>query len=1488
MNIPLAKPKAFEFNFLTSEDVDEIAVETLTNTSNRKQMPGTVLDAKLGPCTSNYFCNVDGSDIDKCSGHHGKFDLFQPCINVFTIAILQKILHCICIRCSRLLFSYSQLNKIKSLSSDTFKKKVNELYNLTLRNRVCWFDDNNTNGKQRLLSNREYEKYGYCGFRQPDVWLKDEKIMLRPCYYIDNRLDALRLPVITPLHMFEILRNVDKDTCELFGFASSLHCLFYYSFPVPPMIIRLSRTTTSEHDMTKTLRDIQIANNNADKTVIPNLTSGLLKTIEQQKNSNHKIKTNVIKNEMERIEMGKLSTKYTRKKIGVIPECLDFYFDVQRHVSRILDSNSRTKLDVDYGRDRLSLRQTYTANASHQGRVRNSVNGKRIDDSGRLVITPDDYQEVNGFGLPEQCAMKLTIKEVVNIYNYHTLLQAVKNGPLKHPGCNFIERGNEKFLPNANITLKLGDKVLRHVRNGDIMLVNRQPSLHRYAIMAYKLNIHKDNTGKLHLAVMKIIGGDFDGDAVTFMLPHDLESMAEAFCLMNVSENLFKDGKLVIGFVQHAALGAYKLTTTSKLFTHQELFQLLMQGNNVDLALDTLRNNGCNKSIYTGREVMHLLMPTYDLKEYMTASLLNTCMFKRMQQSFNDDNNENIKIIGFVTRILEHYCIQQGVSLTLKDYMHNETDIPQHVRDKAAELKNSANQLSLKETRLIDEENAIIKYLSRARDILGEAIIEHLKKRKYPCGLLDITLSGAKGTLTTITQSSQDGCVGLQLNGLSHRNHLALNHSIDSHIEKFGYVDHSFYDGLTAYEFYLHLISTRIGFIGTSIHTADTGYMYRRLWKFVEDYRIAYKNTVRDAYGEMIMFSYGFDTNMLFLEPLHTPKLTIKDVIHKYFIDDNVYELEKLLYLRSRVLMLKNVPNDVAIPMNLKIFKTFDTTNNSDCSISAKECFQAINALWIRLVLDFDMPNSEVHELSFFELYSSKNLYQMNALTCQENFKHVIETIFLRYSKSVCEVGTPVGLRSSQGTTEPLNQMNLKSSHISGESRPLVGGVVRLKEIFNCNENIQTPCMFICINKEYEDVFDPLNMLLELYLNSILVSWSDKPVVANHMQLVSNVNNNFDPNDQDVVIVTLFLNKMQMMRRKLPPRRVADKLIFSKTLSRDLINVAFTYSSHLESIWYITVTVKRNSKIFNSNSLDDPLPLLASQLHHTLKYEKSLLNGIKDIHDYCKTKKKIQTKDLVTGHIITEERVVYETCGSNLLQVCLLSPYIDLQHTTTNDICQIYNVFGIDATLHAIETNLYDTMVASNAPISAKHLNLIAHCMTQSGKPIALNYAGMNSKKNIPYLKLSTFERSVDSFVGAAISGTKDDLRGMSESIFAGTKMSLGTGGDFKLLNHNDNKVPLNKNKTLEHIVQRTSLLKIDVENLDVIFNELNLQDPIVLTTQTKEEILKTTKRKHNEDPFKWGTFPTSKFIPTSPKKKPIQKQPEEWQIFDFKTPSSP
>eukprot|EP00352_Strombidinopsis_acuminata_P001830 CAMPEP_0176383234 /NCGR_PEP_ID=MMETSP0126-20121128/33334_1 /TAXON_ID=141414 ORGANISM="Strombidinopsis acuminatum, Strain SPMC142" /NCGR_SAMPLE_ID=MMETSP0126 /ASSEMBLY_ACC=CAM_ASM_000229 /LENGTH=211 /DNA_ID=CAMNT_0017748167 /DNA_START=32 /DNA_END=667 /DNA_ORIENTATION=- len=175
-----------------------------------------------------------------------------------------------------------------------------------------------------------------------------------------------------------------------------------------------------------------------------------------------------------------------------------------------------------------------------EGRLRGNLMGKRVDFSARTVITPDPNLKLDELGVPHKVATGLTVPEYVTPQNMHVLRQLVENGPTHWPGAKYIIRSDDKQIDlsylrmRSDVHLEPGYIVERHLQDGDYVLFNRQPSLHKMSIMGHRVKVLPQNTFRLNLSVTTPYNADFDGDEMNMHVPQSYETMAEIKEIMAV------------------------------------------------------------------------------------------------------------------------------------------------------------------------------------------------------------------------------------------------------------------------------------------------------------------------------------------------------------------------------------------------------------------------------------------------------------------------------------------------------------------------------------------------------------------------------------------------------------------------------------------------------------------------------------------------------------------------------------------------------------------------------------------------------------------------------------------------------------------------------------------------------------------------------------------------------------------------------------------
>jgi len=294
------------------------------------------------------------------------------------------------------------------------------------------------------------------------------------------------------------------------------------------------------------------------------------------------------------------------------------WITLQTEVNMLLDSTKGGQMNSNQVVS--GIRQTFE---KKEGLFRKNMMGKRVNFAARSVISPDPFLSTNEVGVPELFATQLSYPEPVTPFNVATLRQAVINGPKVHPGANFVEdeRGNlidlsqrsyaqRVALSKTLLTTGLYDsvraksaggkgqvnapligqkRVLRHVRNGDVMIMNRQPTLHKPSMMCHRVRVMKGKANKtqmksamwqtirMHYANCNCYNADFDGDEMNLHVPQNELARAEAYHIANTDNQYVvpTDGSPLRGLIQDNVLTGVKLTMLDTFLAKDEYQQLL-------------------------------------------------------------------------------------------------------------------------------------------------------------------------------------------------------------------------------------------------------------------------------------------------------------------------------------------------------------------------------------------------------------------------------------------------------------------------------------------------------------------------------------------------------------------------------------------------------------------------------------------------------------------------------------------------------------------------------------------------------------------------------------------------------------------------------------------------------------------------------------------------------------------------------------------------
>src|SRR5437773_5844961 len=550
-----------KFALFSPNEIRKYSVAEITQpeTYDEDGMPvqGGLMDNRLGTLEPGQKCGTCGNTAGRCPGHFGHVELAEPVLHIAFVDEINRLLQTTCRTCGRILLTQPELDAYRQrLSTKTdFTPNLAE-----------------TLAKEIMTRAKKIKLCPHCGKQQYQIEFTKPTIF----HEITEEGGATRL---LPVAIRERLERITNDDLGLLGFnpaAARPEWFVLQVLPVPPLAVRPSITLESgirsEDDLTHKIVDILRVN----QRVRESKESGTPHLIVQD-------------------------------LVDLLHYHVTTYFD--NEVSGIPQAHHRS------GRPLKTLSQRLKGK---EGRFRGSLSGKRVDFSSRTVISPDPNLDISEVGVPESVAIKLTIPEVVTEWNIERLKKLVINGPNKYPGANYIVRPDgvkirldfvEDRETIAN-NIEIGYLVERHLSNGDIVMFNRQPSLHQMSIMGHYVRVLPNKTFRLHPSVCSPYNADFDGDEMNLHVPQSEEARAEAILLMRVQDQLISPryGGPIIGALRDFITGAYLLTKDYTTLTPQEFANLaMMAGYNGAFPEPAVKGRG--GTMYTGKQLFSLFLP---------------------------------------------------------------------------------------------------------------------------------------------------------------------------------------------------------------------------------------------------------------------------------------------------------------------------------------------------------------------------------------------------------------------------------------------------------------------------------------------------------------------------------------------------------------------------------------------------------------------------------------------------------------------------------------------------------------------------------------------------------------------------------------------------------------------------------------------------------------------------------------------------------------
>jgi DNA-directed RNA polymerase II subunit RPB1 len=462
-------------------------------------------------------------------------------------------------------------------------------------------------------------------------------------------------------------------------------------------------------------------------------------------------------------------------------------------------------------------------------------------------------------------------------------------------------------------SLQLGDIVERKLQNGDILLLNRQPTLHKGSMMAFNVIIRPGKTIRTNLAITKSFNADFDGDEMNLHGVNSAETDTELRLLSSVENHIISNqsNKANVVIVQDGLLGSFLLSKYEKEIPKSVFFNILYTiSGKWDLSILEQKQKvfqlECpHLSIYCGKVLFSMLLPQnffYHvgkvivkqgvlIKGEITKTQLGSSHDSFIALLYNEYSPEIcIHFINDVQFMAYAFLNFHGFSIGIKDcIIHSE--IVQQIQTSNQKIFMEAllYEESIKNKQII--ELYVSGLLGNARDKGMKFAKDHLSKDN---AFLTTVTAGSKGDIFNIAQImgllGQQNFQGQRIQPSLSGNKRTLPHFTTDLLEsndpkKYkaqGFIQNSFLRGLNPYEFWFHSMTGREGITDTAMKTATSGYIQRRMVKVAEDVQVKYDGTVRNSAGSILQFRYGNHS----YDP--TQSVIIKDEEKDYMFFTNV------------------------------------------------------------------------------------------------------------------------------------------------------------------------------------------------------------------------------------------------------------------------------------------------------------------------------------------------------------------------------------------------------------------------------------------------------------------------------------------------------------------------------------------------------------------------------------------------------------------------
>ncbi|MFU8867341.1 DNA-directed RNA polymerase subunit A' [Natronococcus sp.] len=863
-----------------------------------------LMDPRLGVIDPGLECKTCGKHSGSCNGHFGHIELAAPVIHVGFTKLIRRLLRGTCRECSRLLLTEDERGEFYDQIDDS-RKLGRDLNDVT---------------KAAIRQARKKDRCPHCGeiqydidHEKPTTYYEVQQVLTSE--YSQRIAGAMQGDEEAGVERTTPDELAEKTEIDIGRINEILSGSFRPRESQRKAIEKALDIDLTEEDTNKLMpsdirdwfeaipdEDMEVLGINPERSrpewmiltvlPVPPVTARPSITLDNGQRSEDDLTHKLV-------DIIRINQRFMENREAGAPQLIieDLWELLQYHVTTFMDNEISGTPPARHrsGRPLKTLSQRLKGK---EGRFRGSLSGKRVNFSARTVISPDPTLSLNEVGVPDRVASEMTQTMNVTERNVEEARRYVSNGPEAHPGANYVRRPDgrrlkvtEKNCEQLAEKVDAGWEVNRHLVDGDIVIFNRQPSLHRMSIMAHEVVVMPYKTFRLNTVVCPPYNADFDGDEMNMHALQNEEARAEARVLMRVQEQILSPrfGENIIGAIQDHISGMYLLTHDNPRFNETQALDLL-RATRIDELPEPSGIDDEDEPFWTGYDVFSELLPD-DLSLEFTGTVGDDVVVEDGQLIEGTIAEDEVgefggEIVDTITKVYGNtrarIFINEVSTLAMRAIMHfgfsigiDDETIPEEAQARIDETIEDANdrveelieayergELESLPGRTIDEtlEMKIMQTLSRARDNAGNIADEHFDDDNPAVVMAE---SGARGSMLNLTQMAgavgQQAVRGERINRGYEDRTLSHYKPNDLSAEAHGFVENSYTSGLTPREFFFHAMGGREGLVDTAVRTSKSGYLQRRLINALSELETQYDGTVRDTSDTIVQFEFGED-----------------------------------------------------------------------------------------------------------------------------------------------------------------------------------------------------------------------------------------------------------------------------------------------------------------------------------------------------------------------------------------------------------------------------------------------------------------------------------------------------------------------------------------------------------------------------------------------------------------------------------------------------